>query len=221
VSVLEFEVSSVLAAAKLDTARGRDQALAALLPIFATAEEGAVKDEQLRKVADRLQLSEASLGRLRSARAESAGRQTETRAGDPQAARPAVSAERELAERLFMAMCLGEKAEGRAYLEKLSDEQLSTPLMRELRDHLVSNYENPLSEAAGLKAELRDAVTEVAMLSERENASAMAIRLGFLQLKKAGLDRSLAGAPAADKVEIERRRQEVIKELGDLTAEYA
>jgi hypothetical protein len=42
-----------------------------------------------------------------------------------------------------------------------------------------------------------------------------------LQLEKAGLDRALASAPAAGKAEIERKRQEVIKKLGDLTAEYA
>ncbi|MFY9487970.1 MAG: hypothetical protein WAP35_04645, partial [Solirubrobacterales bacterium] len=129
--------------------------------------------------------------------------------------------DRERSERLFMAMCLSCPTPGRDYLAKLSDPQLSTPLMRELRDYLVENFEKPHAGASELKAELRDAVTEVAMLSERENASAKAIQLGFLQLQKAGLDRALAGSPAAGKAKIEMERQEVIKELGQLSAEFA
>jgi hypothetical protein len=78
-----------------------------------------------------------------------------------------------------------------------------------------------LAGAAGLKAELRDAVTEVAMLSERENASAEAIQLGFLNLEKVGLERALTSAPAGSKSEIELKRQEVIRKLGELTAEFA
>ncbi|MGB0872888.1 MAG: hypothetical protein ACPGYP_07100, partial [Solirubrobacterales bacterium] len=93
--------------------------------------------------------------------------------------------------------------------------------MRELRDHLIANPEKPLANAVSLKPELRDAVTEVAMLSERENASPEAIQLGFLQLEKVGLERALAGSPAAGKGEIELKRQEVIRKLGELTAEVS
>jgi hypothetical protein len=59
------------------------------------------------------------------------------------------------------------------------------------------------------------------MLSERENASAEAIQLGFLQLEKAGLERALSSAPAGGKSEIELKRQEVIRKLGEATAEFA
>jgi hypothetical protein len=93
--------------------------------------------------------------------------------------------------------------------------------MRDLRDHLQKSTEKPLASLSELKPELRSAVTEVAMLSERENASAEAIQLGFLQLEKAGLERELVSAPAGSKSEIELKRQEVIRKLGELTAEFA
>lgn len=213
-SVVEFEIAHVFADASLETARDRDALIERLTPIFELMPAGAVKDEQIRLVAGRLGVSESALAGLRKARVV-AGAQEQ-----PHTPVTGASAPHERTERLFMAMCLSEPASGRAYLEKLGDRQLSTPLMLELRDHLLADFEKPLARAHELKPQLRDAVTEVAMLSERENASAKAIQLGFLQLEKAGLDRALAGSPAGGKVEIERKRQEVIHELGKLTAEF-
>ena len=93
--------------------------------------------------------------------------------------------------------------------------------MRELRDHLRNNAENPLVKLQELKPELQSAVTEVAMLSEREHASAEVIQLGFLQLEKVGLDRKITGAPGDQKAEIELKRQELIRQIGELSAEFA
>ncbi|MGH2907624.1 MAG: hypothetical protein ACRDKI_12775, partial [Solirubrobacterales bacterium] len=212
ITVFEFEVDQVFAAADLTTARGRDAVLDELAPIFELIPNGAIKDEQIRLVAGRLEMSESALGALR--------RQASATT-NANVAMPRASTALERPERLFLAACLSNPGAGPKYLSELGDQQLSTPLMRELRDHLVSNFENPLTGAAGLKAELRDAVTEVAMLSERENASAEAIQLGFLQLEKSGLERALATAPAGGKSEIELKRQEVIRKLGELTAEFA
>jgi DNA primase len=212
ITIFEFEISQVFANASLDSARGRDAVLEELSPIFELIPNGAIKDEQIRLVAGKLEMSESALRDLRKAAPTA---QTEKRA------MPHASAAQEKPERLFMAMCLSNPGPGIKYLSDLSDQQLSTPLMRELRDHLRENIEKPLAGAAGLKAELRDAVTEVAMLSERENASADAIQLGFLQLEKVGLERALTSAPAGGKSEIELKRQEVIRKLGELTAEFA
>lgn len=212
-TVVEFEIAQVLAGASLDTARGRDAVIAELQPIFELIPAGAVKDEQIRLVAGRLKVSENALAGLRNVRIK---RDTQA----PTAPASAIP-ESEKSERLFLASCLSAPAAGREYVDKLTDDLLSTPLMRELRDHLRENFEKPLAGAASLKPELRDAVTEVAMLSERENASPKAIQLGFLQLEKAGLERALAGSAASDKAKIELKRQEVIKQLGELTAEFA
>lgn len=216
-TAVEFEIAQTLAAADLDSARGRDAAISELRPIFELIPAGAVKDEQIRLVADRLKVSESALAGLRAVRAQRDQGREQSGAKPPSTHIP----ESERSERLFMASCLSAPDPGREFLNKLSDEIVSTQLMRELRDHLRENFENPLSGAASLKPELRDAVTEVAMLSERENASAKAIQLDFLQLEKAGLERVLAGSAAGDKAKIELKRQEVIKRLGELTAEFA
>lgn len=227
-TVVEFEIAQIFATASLETARERDALIGELAPILELIPAGAVRDEQVRLAADRLDLSESALVSLLRERPRSSSRTTTNRAGDAAgggAAPPPRNSEawstQEKPERLFMAGCLGAGAPGKEHLARLTDEMLSTALMRELRDHLLANFEKPLSGAATLKPELRDAVTEVAMLSERDNASVKAIQLGFLQLEKSGLDRALAGSTAGETAKIELRRQEVIRQMGELTAEFA
>ncbi len=222
-TVVEFEIQQAFAGAKLETARERDALIAELAPIFELIPAGALKDEQLRLVADRLSVSESALTSLMRERPKAAARGGESSATNStqRSSHAGPSADMEKPERLFMASCLSAGAVGREHLGFLTDELLSTPLMRELRDHLRENFEKPAAGVAALKPQLRDAVTEVAMLSERENASDKAIRLGFLQLEKAGLDRALTGSPAGEKAKIELKRQDVIKRLGELSAEFA
>jgi hypothetical protein len=148
-------------------------------------------------------------------------RPRETDAPQEPARKPAQADPRELSERIFMAQCLSNPPVGKDYLEKLQDDDLSTPLMRDLRDHLQKSTEKPLASLSELKPELRSAVTEVAMLSEREHASAEVIQLGFLQLEKAGLDRKITSVPGDQKAQIELKRQELIRQIGELSAEFA
>jgi DNA primase len=226
VTVAEFAVAQVFAGGDLATARGREHVLDDLVPVFAAMVAGPVREEQLRLAADRLGISDAVLRESIRERSASAPRAANVRepgpAEAPAPARKAVRADPlERPERIFFAQCLSNPAAGTQALGRLSDDDLSTPLMCELRDHLLENAENPLAKLPELKPELQSAVTEVAMLSEREHASAEVIQIGFLQLEKAGLDRKIAGAPGAQKAEIELRRQEVIRRIGELSAEFA
>lgn len=223
VTVAEFAVAQVFAEGDLSSAREREHVLDELVPVFNAMQGGPVKEEQMRVAADRLGIPE---GVLRESFRERAGRAPQPRESAPEAEsppqrQPLQNDARERSERIFMAQCLSNPAAGREHLAKLSDEDLSTPLMRELRDHLIKSGEKPLANLSELKPELQSAVTEVAMLSEREHASAEVIQLGFLQLEKAGLDRKIAGAPGAQKAEIELKRQEVIRQIGELSAEFA
>lgn len=228
VTAFEFSVMQVFSTGDLSSARDREKVLDGLVPIFASMPSGPLREEQLSVSADKLGISE---GVLRESLRERAAASTPTRR-EPQAPseppsveqradRPSPVDPRERPERIFMAMCLSNTEVGDQYLERLSPDQLSSDLMVELRDYLRSNLEKPLADLSSLKPELRDAVTEVAMLSERENASANAIQLGFLNLEKTGLERTLASAPAGGKAEIELRRQEVIRKLNELSAELA
>lgn len=213
ISVLEFEVASVLDAADLASARGRDAALTELEPIFAGASSGAVKEEQVRKVASALDLPDATMGRLRQSGGAIA--QSKTFSKDR-----SVSARREANERVYMAMCLAVPDHGRDYLRRLQDQQLSTQLMRELRDWLGDHFERPLEGTAELADELRDAISEVAMRSATVEASPQSIHLSYLQLKKAGIERALMDAPRDRKLDLSAERQEVVRLLGELTTEY-
>jgi DNA primase len=232
VTIFEFTVSQAFAEGDLSSAHGREKVLDELVPIFEAMPTGPVKEEQIRVASDKLRISDGVLResiRERAARIPAPRVQT-TQNGDfgdpgPEIANPAPAPVQqnssERPERIFMAMCLSNLPAGKGFLADLADGDLSTPLMRELRDYLLANLDKPHANAGSLKPELRDAVTEVAMLSERENASAEAIQLGFLQLEKVGLERALSSAPAGGKSEIELKRQEVIRKLGELSAEFA
>jgi DNA primase len=255
VTVLEFEVENMMSEADLSNARGKDALLVQLEPVFGAAPESMVRQEMLRRVADRLDLPEPLLSRLRDAKPPPIG--AEQRLGsakqavnepdpfaddkaadvDPgpepeshhanatnsQTSRAGVSANalRERTERQFMAACLANPREGKQKLTDTEDWMLSTQLMRELRVWLLENFENPLAGATELKPQLRDAVTEVSMISERETASAQVVELGFLQLEVTGLERAIANAPAAEKKKLSLRQQDVREKLHKLSAELA
>lgn len=226
VTVSEFAVSQVFAESDLADTRGREHALDELVPVLLAMPAGPARDEQVRISADRLGVTDSVLREAIRERAERAPAARQT--ADPQdqaapaAARQAPQSNAaERPERIFMAQCLSNPAIASEQLGLLTDEMLSTDLMRELRDHLLATLPAPMNGLAGLKPELREAVTEVAMLSEREHASAEVIQLGFLQLEKSGLDRLIAGAPGGQKTEIELKRQEIIRKIGELSAEFA
>jgi DNA primase len=221
ITVDEFAVSQVFHTGDLSDARGREHALDELVPVIAAMPAGPAREEQIRIAADRLGVSDAVLRESIRERAGSIGRGGGQGTGDRAPQRPRTPDARERAERIFMAQCLSNPKVGREHLGQLDDALLTNDLMRELRDHLLANPENPMNGLQELKPELRTAVTEVAMLSEREDASAEVIELGHLQLKKSALDRQIVGAPGEKKGEIELQRQELIRRIGELSAEFS
>lgn len=210
VTVPEFAIDQVFEGAESSDPRVRDQQLSAVREIIAVIPSRVLRDEMIARAADRLNVSVSAIAENLKA---------------PEASGPAQSATRvtniDRPERIFMAMCLSNPQVGKGFLEKLQEISLTSQLMGGVRDHLIRQFDRPMDGVASLKPELRDAVTEVAMLSERENASAPTIELGFLQLNKASLDRALSSAAAGEKSKIELERQEVIRRLGELSAEMA
>jgi DNA primase len=224
VTVAEFAVGQVFATGDLADSRGREHVLDELVPVIVAMPAGPAREEQIRVAADRLGITDAVLRESLRERAASAPRRATAAAPAAPADAPRQmppSNPQDRAERIFMAQCLSNPGEGQRLLEQLSDDQLSSGLMREVREHLRSNFKHPLADVSTLKPELKNAVTEVAMLSERESASVEVLDLGFLQLQKAGLDRRVAGAPGGQKAEIELERQAVIARIGVLSAELS
>jgi hypothetical protein len=127
----------------------------------------------------------------------------------PQAAAPRAISARERRERALLAMCIGEPALGREFLERLSDEHLSSALTRRARDWLAGHLEAPLAGLPRDDEELVALVTDVAMRAEREPASRAAMENNFLELDLRRVEDLIAAAERAGgspPVELQRAR---------------
>ncbi len=196
-SVPEFEVRRALAGADLTTAAGRDAALAEARPLIAgLPERTATRDELVRYVADRLDVPAGYVGVGLGSAARAARPGAES---DQMGAKPRPPARSQLdrtagAERYFLAMCVGHRELGGRYLERLSDDHLSSPAMQAARDHLAAHREEPLRAIAADDTTLAAIVGDIVMLAEGETASEPALRLGFLQLELRRIERALRSA---------------------------
>jgi len=102
-------------------------------------------------------------------------------------------------------MCVGHRELGRRYLEKLSDEHLTSRALRRARDHLTAHMEEPLADVAGEDAELAATLADIVMVADEELASEPALRLGFLQLELRRIERALRSA--RDEQDFQRQRE--------------
>ncbi|GAC1323932.1 MAG: hypothetical protein NVSMB25_20880 [Thermoleophilaceae bacterium] len=209
-SVPEFEARRVLAAADLTSPRGRDRALDQVRPLVAAIPPNtASRDELVRHLADRLDVPAEY---LRADVPPMAPR----RAPAPRP-RPAAL---DRTERAFLAMCVSRPDVGRGYLERLSDEHLSSGELRGVRDHLKAHWSDPLARLPDDDEALAALITEVVMRAEREGVSAEGLRLTFLQLELRRVDRGLRRAEQDRDLEAQRSlapaRQSLKGEIDEL-----
>ena len=242
-SVPEFEAERVLAEADLGTPRGRDRALERLRPLVAeTPGRSVVRDELVRRVADRLEVPpsylEPAAGPARGGGATAPGRSTGgsepdgRRVAEPNGAgggpttasvprRPAAATPAERGERAFLAMCVGQPELGRELLEQVGDGHLSER-MRHVRDHLLEHLDDPLAELPD-DPDRTALVTEVAMLAEAEPSSEAALRLSFLQIDLRRVERDLRRAAESRdfgrQAELLREREGVRERIAKLMGE--
>lgn len=156
---VSFQVKRILGKAELTSAEGRDRAVAELQPVLGELLPSVLRDDLIRQVAGRLELSEARLtgllaqgGYARPATGPrwdvSAQLPPDRGFSDPaiRAADPAIRA-----ERAFLVLCIALPQAGRRALQAIDPEQhlTSEPLRRAAR-HLAGQTEMPLS---GLDAE--------------------------------------------------------------------
>jgi len=189
-SVSEFQVRRVLADADLDTPRGRDRALEeARKLIETTPEKSATRDELVRFVADKLDVPVSYVMTQLSTPTRP------TRSAQPVEApsTPALDATMR-AERVFLAMCLAQGVTGREHLAKLGDNHLSSRPLREVRDHLVRHFDDPLAALPDGEPVLTALATEVSMLSEEVPSSEAMLQMSWLQLELRRVERELRHA---------------------------
>ncbi len=194
VDLPEFRIETALARADLDSASGRERALAEVAPVLAAMGERVGRDELVRKVASSLDTEPSLVSqRVKAAPPKQPAAAAASNPELPAEPAPAPSP-RELRERALFAMAVAEPAQGRDFLARLKEEHLSSPLsgrvLAWLRDHL----DDPMAGLPRDDEELVSVVTQLKMSAGREPASTEAMELNFLLLEQRALEDRIASA---------------------------
>jgi DNA primase len=156
-----FEVERILERADLRSAEGRDWAIGELRPVLGELRASVLRDELVRRVAGRLELTEARLGSLLS---NAGGTGSNGSGGRAQPATVPVDTGKR-AERTFLVMCVALPTHGSAMLSAIdADELLTNSAYRRAAVHLAGRTSAPLS---GLPADDEELARIVADLVER------------------------------------------------------
>jgi DNA primase len=214
-----FRVEVALGRGELSSLAGRERVLDEVGPVLKAMGENALGfDELVRKVADRLDTDPSLvLARVRSA--PDAPTQGDGAAGNGGAPRPvaATLTPRETRERALLAMCLADPANGRQFIDQLTEEHLSTsgqPALRWLREHL----DDPMSGLPGDDAALTSLISELVMRSGTEPASEAAMQLNFDLLEQQRLEDGISAAQKAGDYEVSTRLSQERAALTDRIA---
>jgi DNA primase len=222
----EFHVRVALDEADLSSPAGRDRALEEVVPVLVGMGESISRDELARVVADRLDADPGLVMR----RVAAGGTEPPTRRpapvvgrsggdGGEQAAPPAAPrplSVRERRERALLAMCAASPAEGREFLERLTPNCLSSPLVARARDWLAAHLDDPLAGLPRGDEELVSLVTQIVMGAEREPGGRDAMELNYLQLEQGVIESQIEAARkngGDPPVELQRRRAELTERI--------
>jgi DNA primase len=137
-----FNVNRILDRADSRSAEGRDRALAELRPVLAELPGSVLREDLLRQVAGRLELSQARLATLVAGSEPGRGAAATTVVQAPPALDQGVRA-----ERTFLVLCISLPAAGERILSSIDPDQLLTsePYRRAAR-HLVGRVASPLAD---------------------------------------------------------------------------
>ncbi|MFL5823967.1 MAG: DNA primase [Solirubrobacteraceae bacterium] len=201
-----FDVERILDQADTGSAEGRDRAIAELAPALKLpATAGALREELLRKISNRLALSEGRLAAL----IEAAGSAQRSERPRPRQAvemvDPAVRT-----ERAFLVLCIALPQAGRRSLQAIDpEEHLTSVKLRRAARHLAGQTEMPLTgldahdeELAGVMADL------VARAGRVREVTTEQLEQQRLLLERARLERA-----------IRRAREQHTPGIGDLARE--
>ena len=205
VPFVRFRVLQALDAGDLTDAEGKDHALGVLRGLFATLGPSVMREELLRIVADRMDLSQELLSSLLAQRGPAAAAPSSPPGAEPTPAQqsspqraPAALGRREDTERNFLALCIALPELGAPALAQLDLEaELSTPATRRAAAHLREHLASP-TEGLGEDDALAGLVRELAVRAAGSgDASPATFEIERLQLGLAHLDREIASARAS------------------------
>jgi DNA primase len=209
-------VERILDRAQTRTAEGRDRAIAELRPVLAELPASVLREDLVRRIAGRLELSE---GRLASLLASSPRRNGAAAAGT---AMPVLD-QGVRAERTFLVLCVALPEAGEAALAAIDpDELLTSELLRRAAKHLVGRTRSPLSDFAADVEELARVLADlVARAGRADEVSADQLEHARLVLERARLERAIrrARAEGAPRIgELAREREQVLNSIRRVVA---
>ena len=220
VPFVRFRVLQALDAGDLSDAEGKDRVLDELRPVLKPLAPSVMRDELLRIVGDRLDLTQELLASLLA----QPGRPPVARQGEdaavPEEARRLATAplgRRERTERTFLALCIALPKLGAAALAELDlDADLTAPATRAAAAHLRTHLAAPTDGLAD-DDPIAPLVRELSVRAVRAaGASPAAFEAEHLQLGLARLDREIIAARAAaagDVSELATRRSAMLEQL--------
>jgi DNA primase len=200
VPFVRFRVLRALDAGDLTDAEGKDRVLAQLRGVFQTLPQSVMREELLRIVADRMDISHELLNSLLSQPGPRAVQAAEPhQAGEAGERAPAAPlGRREKTERTFLELCIALPALGAPALAGLDLEaDLATPALRRAAAHLREHLAAP-TEALDGDEELTALVRALAVrAAAMERASPVQFRVERLQLELHRIEREMAAARAS------------------------
>ena len=207
-----FHVERILERADRGSAEGRDRALEELQPVLAPLPPSAMREELLRTVAGRLELSEPRLALLMSS---PRGRETNQGADRP----PEVVNPMIRAERGFLALCIALPEAGARALSTIDpDEHITSDRYRKAAHHLIGHLDAPM---AGLGDEdLAHVIADlVARAGRADEVSDERVEHARLLLELERLERAIRrarGDRSAALSDLAREREAVLKQIYDV-----
>jgi hypothetical protein len=206
-----------VATADLESAHGRDKALAAVRPVVAGVPANtATRDALVRFVADRLNVPDHYLTTRGSAPSPALVPAGESPSAQHRPKLDAIARN----ERTFLAMCVGAADVGRDYVERLEPRHFTSQPLREVREHLLAHWEDPLAALPEEDPTLVALIKDVVMRADEEEVSAEALRLDFLKLDRQRVERALRHAEQDGDFEAQRalagERQSLRDQIDDL-----
>jgi DNA primase len=163
-----FHVERILERADTRSAEGRDRALAELRPVLAELPASVLREDLLRRVAGRLELSEGRLASLVAGSGPGRGGSPARSPGWAESpAAPALD-QGVRAERTFLLLCISLPREGDATLASIDPDLLLTsePLRRAAR-HLTGHAGSPLADLPPDDEQLASVVADLVARSGR------------------------------------------------------
>lgn len=232
VPFVAFHVERILERADVGDAEGKDRALAELRPVLGPLPASVLREELVRRVASRLDLSDQLAASLLADGGASASAPAVARsAASSRVAAPAASAvglldRRERGERTFLALCIAFPGEGREALGRVDPERhFTSELTRRAAAHLAEHLAQPLERLPDDDPELATLVSDLDARAARggggENrVTAANLEHAWLLLELARLEREIDAARTARSGEVSalsRERETVRTKVRELS----